>query len=56
MRIGDPVTYRGIQYVLRGLDPMSVPERLAELEDPVSGERVRVPLDEVEEGPAEPEV
>ena len=56
MRIGDLVTYDGTQYVLRGLDPMSVPDRQAELEDPATGERVRVPLSEVEDAPAEPEV
>ncbi|MDQ5822566.1 MAG: hypothetical protein M3540_14115 [Actinomycetota bacterium] len=56
MRIGDLVTYHGTQYVLRGLDPMSVPERRAELEDPATGERLRVLLSEVEEGPAEPRV
>ena len=56
MRIGDLVTYQGTQYVLCGLDPMSVPDRRVELEDPATGERVRVPLSDVEEGPAEPEV
>jgi len=56
MRIGDLVTYDGAVYVLRGLEPMSVPDRRAELEDPATGERLRVPLSEVEEGPAQPEV
>jgi hypothetical protein len=56
MRIGDLVIYHGTQYVLRGLDPMSVPDRRAELEDPATGERVRVPLSDVQEAPAEPEV
>ena len=56
MRIGDLVTYDGTQYVLRGLDPMSVPDRRAELEDPVTGERLRVPFADLEEGPAEPRV
>jgi len=56
MRIGDLVSYHGTQYVLRGLDPMSVPDRQAELEDPATGERLRVPLADVEEGPAEPRV
>ena len=56
MRIGDLVTYHGTQYVLRGLDPMSVPDRQAELEDPATGERRRVPLSDVEEGPGKPEV
>jgi hypothetical protein len=56
MRIGELVSYHGTQYVLRGLDPMSVPERQAELEDPATGERLRVPFADVEEGPAEPRV
>ena len=56
MRIGDLVTYQGTLYILRGLDPMSVPERLAELVDPATGERLRVPLSEVVEGPSEREV
>ena len=49
MAIGDHVLYHGRRYRLRGFDPMSVSERQAELEDLETGERVRVPLDEVEE-------
>jgi len=49
MRIGDLVLYDGRLYVLRGVEPMSVDDRKAELEDPETGNRVRVPLDEVEE-------
>ena len=51
MKIGDLVTYQGSVYVLRGLEPMSVPNRRAELEDPTNGELVSVPLDEVAERP-----
>jgi len=47
MEIGDLVTYQGRAYVLRGLEPMSMPKRRAELEDPESGEVVVVPLAEV---------
>ena len=47
MKIGDLVTYQGRAYVLRGLEPMSVPNRRVELEDPESGEVVVVPLAEV---------
>ena len=47
MRIGDHVTYDGRQYVVRGLDPMGVPERRADLEDLETGERVRVPISEL---------
>jgi hypothetical protein len=46
--LGDPVLYCGRVYVLRGLDPMSVPNRTASLEDERTGEVVRAPLDEVE--------
>lgn len=53
MAIGDHVLYQGRRYRLRGIDPMSVSDRQAELEDLESGERVRVPLDEVE--PIEPQ-
>jgi hypothetical protein len=52
MKIGDLVTYDGRSYVLRGLEPMSVPDRRAELEDVESGEHVVVPLTEV--SPREP--
>ena len=47
MEIGDLVIYRGRTCYLRGLEPMSVPERRAELEDPETGEVVFVPLAEV---------
>ena len=47
MTIGDVVTYQGRSYVLRGLEPMSVPERRAELEDAETGERILASLAEV---------
>jgi hypothetical protein len=47
MEIGDLVTYQGRSYVLRGLEPMSVPERHADLEDAETGEQISAPLDEV---------
>ena len=47
MRIGDPVTYQGRRYVLRGLDPMGIPDRLADIEDVESGEVIRVPVSEL---------
>jgi hypothetical protein len=47
VQIGDLVTYRGKAYVLRGLEPMSVPNRRVELEDPETGEVVVAPLAEV---------
>jgi hypothetical protein len=44
MRIGDIVAYAGRRYVVRGLDPMGVPERRADLEDAENGESIRVPI------------
>jgi hypothetical protein len=50
MKIGDLVTYHERAYVLRGLDPMGVPDRRVELEDPETGEQISVPMDEVSPG------
>jgi hypothetical protein len=44
MEIGDLVIYDGKSFVLRGLEPMSVPDRRADIEDPESGERRSVPV------------
>ena len=49
MEIGDNVNYNGKCYVLRGLEPMSVPDRRAELEDPESGELISAPFSLLEE-------
>ena len=51
MKIGDPVLHDGRRYYLRGLDPMSVPDRQAFLEDALTGEACVVPIDEIEAGP-----
>jgi len=58
MEIGSLVTYQGRPYYLRGLDPMSVSDRRAELEDVFTHERISVPLDEVidPKGQSEPDV
>jgi hypothetical protein len=48
MTIGDLVLYQGRRYYLRGLDPMSVPDRRAILEDAETGHEVSVPVEEVE--------
>ena len=53
MKIGDPVLYHGRRYYLRGLDPMSVPDRRAILEDALTGEGRMVPIDEIEPLPPE---
>jgi hypothetical protein len=50
MEIGDAVIYRGRSCVLRGLDPMSVDDRRAQLEDAETRERFWVALNEVENG------
>lgn len=55
MKIGEIVTYEDRAYILCGLEPMSVPDRRAELEELESGERVSVPVKDVSEGPG-PEV
>ena len=55
MRIGDRVIYQGIVLVLVGHEPMSVPERRAQVEDPASGERFDVAYDELEEMPPSPQ-
>ena len=44
MRIGELLDYEGTQYIVRGLDPMGVPERRADLEDAETGELIRVPI------------
>ena len=46
MEIGSLVTYNGRAYYLRGLDPMSVSDRRAELEDVFTRERISVPLED----------
>jgi hypothetical protein len=48
MNIGDLVLHQGRRYYLRGLDPMSVPNRQAFLEDAMTGEARMVPVDEIE--------
>ena len=48
MQIGDNVIHRGRVLVLLGHDPMSVPDRYAQVEDPETGERFQVAYDELE--------
>jgi len=47
MQIGDRVIHDGRVLVLLGHDPMSVPDRVAEVADPATGERFTVPLDDL---------
>ena len=49
MRIGDLLDYEGKRYILRGLDPMGVPDRRADLEDAETGEPIRVPIAELDD-------
>jgi hypothetical protein len=51
MRIGDLVIHNGRLLVLLGHDPMSVPDRQAEVADATTGERLVVALDELEPHP-----
>jgi hypothetical protein len=48
MNIGDLVLFQGRRYYLRGLDPMSVPDRRAMLEDAETGERLSAPIEDIE--------
>ena len=48
MQLGDLVTYEGRTYVVRGLDPMGVPDRRADLEDVETGARRRVRIVDLE--------
>jgi hypothetical protein len=49
MAIGDLVLFNGRHYYLRGIDPMSVSERRAQLEDAETGELTQVLVDEIEQ-------
>jgi len=53
MRIGDRVIHQERVFVLLGHDPMSVPDRRAEVADPVTGERFSVLLADLR--PADPD-
>jgi hypothetical protein len=43
MEIGEVLIYNGRRYVLLGLQPMSMPDRRADLEDAETGEVVSIP-------------
>ena len=49
--LGEPVSWRGRNCVVRGIDPMSVVERRVELEDVDTGERFRIGLGDLCEPP-----
>jgi hypothetical protein len=50
MNIGDILIHRGRAVVLLGLEPMSVPDRLATVRDVETGDVSNVRVDELEEG------
>ena len=52
MKLGDLVLYQGRLHYLRGLDPMSVPDRRAVLEDAETGEEVTARIGDLEAPPA----
>jgi hypothetical protein len=47
MKIDDLVTWKGRAYVLRGFDPIGVPDQLAQLEESETGDVITAPLSEV---------
>jgi hypothetical protein len=47
MFIGDTFTWHGSAYVVRGVDPIGTLEPGVHLQDPATGEWVRVLLDEI---------
>jgi hypothetical protein len=55
MQIGAHVIYRGRVVILVGHDPMSVPDRRAQVADLATGERLEVAYDELAEAPPEPQ-
>jgi hypothetical protein len=54
MRVGSHVIWHDRVYVLRGFEPMSVPDARAELADPDSGEQIFVPAGELRPAPSSP--
>jgi hypothetical protein len=50
MNIGDVFIHRGRAVVLLSLEPMSVPDRFATVRDVETGDVLRVPVDELQEG------
>jgi hypothetical protein len=55
MQIGDVIIHRGRAVRLLGHDPMSVPDRRAQVEVLDTGEQLDVPYDELEEMPWAPQ-
>jgi len=49
MQIGETVIWNGRRVTLLGLEPMSVPARLAHVLDEDTGEELDVPFDELED-------
>jgi hypothetical protein len=51
MHVGDRVIFHGETLVVSGFMPMSIVPQLAYLDDPATGERLEVPMEELEPGP-----
>ena len=47
LRLGDFVLYRSQTYILKGFDPIGVPERRVYLEETTTGHELQVPLTEI---------
>jgi hypothetical protein len=50
VRIGDVVLYNGRPVILLGVEPMSVPERLARVRDCETDDLLDVRVDELQDG------
>ena len=51
MEIGDVIIHDGRRFILVGLEPMSVPDRRAQIEDAESGELLSVPVTALSDEP-----
>ena len=54
LRIGETLSFEGRIHRLQGLEPMSVPDRRAELEDVETGRRRWVAVARIEQARAQP--
>jgi hypothetical protein len=55
LRLGDRVRVRASEFVVRGLSPRSVVPGRVILENPASGERIQVAVDDLANAPSGPE-
>jgi hypothetical protein len=52
LRLGDRVRFRGSEFVVRGLSPRSVVPGRVILENPATGERIQVAVDDLANAPS----